>query len=156
MNDTSGNVIPSGMNTENTADNTFESLIHSRKAWLESILRPWCRSASLADLRRAELEWTDIAGRASPQQTLWKWAWERFPELIHEGLQGLDETYPVEVILLDGTRLEGFPDGRRSQNGQLFLVLRSGVHGSGQSQHEEAGPLGIDQIQTVRRTPDLS
>ncbi|MCA9080733.1 MAG: hypothetical protein KDA58_09255, partial [Planctomycetaceae bacterium] len=58
---------------------TFDELVASRRAWNETVLKPWCQSASRKELRLAAQEWLDIAGRAAPEFTLWPWAWSRFP-----------------------------------------------------------------------------
>ncbi len=125
---------------------TFEELVASRKAWLSEVLQPWCRSAPLASLRQAELEWNDIAGKVAPEQTLWPWAWSRFPDLVHESL-GIEETAEVEVTLYDGRTARGFPDSRASQQGRLVLW---GTDGSGEEPHE-LGPFSIEQIAAVKR-----
>ena len=62
----------------------FDDLVASRKAWITDFLQPWCRSAPLAALKRAELDWADIAGKVTADKTLWPWAWARFPDLVHE------------------------------------------------------------------------
>ncbi|MGH7201549.1 MAG: hypothetical protein ACREJB_13140, partial [Planctomycetaceae bacterium] len=125
---------------------TFEELIASRKRWIEEVLRPWCRGASRADLRRAELEWQDIAGRADPAATLWTWAWGRFPALVHGELPGVDETHRVCVTMTDGESVTGFPDGRRSRQGELYLLCE-GAAGA----LVERGPYSIDEIAAVER-----
>ncbi|MCA9051772.1 MAG: hypothetical protein KDA89_23705, partial [Planctomycetaceae bacterium] len=50
---------------------SFAALAASRREWIDSVLRPWCRQANLKDLRQAESEWTDIAGRVDVAATLW-------------------------------------------------------------------------------------
>jgi hypothetical protein len=92
-------------------------------------------------LKRAELEWADLAGKVDPQATLWTWAWSRFPELIHEQLAGVNETNEVRVTLKDGAEHVGFPDNRKSTAGRLVLATRGG----------ELGPWPIDQIAGVKR-----
>lgn len=104
---------------------TFEELAASRRDWIQSVLREWCRRASVKELRKAELEWFDLAGRADAGATLWKWAWERFPEAVHGDMPGLDETYELLVELRDGRRLRGYPDARQSLRGQLVLLGRA-------------------------------
>ena len=52
----------------------FDDLVASRKAWIADFLQPWCRSAPLAALKRAELDWADIAGKVTADKTLWPWA----------------------------------------------------------------------------------
>ena len=92
-------------------------------------------------LKRAELEWADLAGRVEPATTLWKWAWVRFPDLVHEQLPGIDETHEVRVILKDGAAYAGYPDNRKSTAGRLVL---SSIEG-------ERGPWPIDAIASVLR-----
>src|SRR5580658_1380612 len=99
---------------------TFEELVVSRKNWINSVLRPWCVTARRSELLKSEADWMDIAGKVSPDKTLWLWAWSRFPELIHESL-GIEETCEVEVELLDGRVICGFPDARNSLRGQLVI-----------------------------------
>src|SRR5437868_2170552 len=99
----------------------FADLVASRRAWLAEILQPWCRSASRQELLLAEQEWADIAGKVDPEATLWRWAWSRFPELVHEKL-GIDESSEVEIVLKNGTVLRGFPDSRQSRGGKLVLL----------------------------------
>ena len=125
---------------------TFDELVASRKAWLSEVLQPWCRSAGLASLRQAELEWNDIAGKVAPEKTLWPWAWSRFPDLVHESL-GIEETAEVEVTLRDGRTVRGFPDSRASQQGKL--VLWGADEASGKPR--ELGPFSIEQIAAVKR-----
>lgn len=127
---------------------TFDELVASRKAWLNEVLQPWCRGASLASLRQAELDWIDIAGKVAPEKTLWPWAWSRFPDLVHESL-GIEETAEVEVTLHDGRTVRGFPDSRASQQGKLVLW------GTDETDDEprELGPLSIEHIATVKRLP---
>ena len=101
---------------------SFDELTAARRGWIENVLRTWCRQAVLKDLRKAELEWFDIAGRADANATLWTWAWERFPDIVHPELPGVHETHEVHVVLTDGTQLSGYPDARLSQRGQLVIV----------------------------------
>lgn len=124
--------------------NTFTELAASRREWIEQVLRPWCASAARSELVQAELEWVDIAGRVDPQATLWKWAWGRFPALVHEGLPGVSETAPVRVRLKDGTSIEGFPDNRQTRAGRLVLLTESG----------DSDPISIDDIASVEGIPD--
>lgn len=124
----------------------FEELVESRKAWISGVLTPWCRSAKLSDLKRAELEWIDIAGKVAAEKTLWPWAWSRFPELVHESL-GIEETSEVEVTLVDGRIVKGYPDSRASRQGQLVLWGSE----SAESEPAELGPYSIDLVQNVRR-----
>lgn len=124
----------------------FEELVASRKAWIAEFLQPWCRSATLAALKQAEQEWLDIAGKVAAEKTLWPWAWSRFPDLVHESL-GIEETSEVEVTLLDGRIVRGYPDSRASQQGQLVLW------GSDPDTEDprELGPFSIERISSVRR-----
>jgi len=125
----------------------FADLVRSRKEWIADVLIPWCRSAPLADLRKAEEEWLDIAGKVAPQLSLWLWAWSRFPVLYVEGLPGLEETHRVRVTLDDQSVLAGFPDARKSQRGQLVLLLDG-------SPLRESPPLPIDRIRQIERLLD--
>lgn len=138
------------MNDENsqqqTAPANFPQLVQSRQEWIRTVLEPWCRQATLRDLRLAESEWTDIAGKVDTNATLWTWAWSRFPELVHENLPGLDETSEIEITLADGTVHRGYPDARSAGPGEVLLI--SSVPESGR---REAGPFAIDQIQAARR-----
>ena len=127
---------------------TFSDLVESRKQWIVESLQPWCRTARLADLELAEQEWIDIAGKAAPEQTLWLWAWSRFPALYVEGLGGLEETYAVQVTLRDGSTETGYPDSRRSIHGRLFLIPSREALSAGAS---ECGPISIDDIESVTR-----
>ena len=126
--------------------NTFAELVTSRKAWLTDVLSSWCQAASLKDLRLAELEWIDIAGKVDPDKTLWIWAWSRFPALVHSELAAIDETSPVTVSLKDGTQYTGYPDARQSQQGQLVLLGRD--HDNPR-RTTEYGPFAIDEIATI-------
>jgi hypothetical protein len=103
-------------------DDSFEHLAGLRRQWIENVLRVWCRSAPLKELKKAEAEWFDIAGRADVNATLWTWAWERFSDIVHPEMAGVHETHEVSVRLKSGSELYGFPDARRSQKGQLVLV----------------------------------
>jgi hypothetical protein len=129
--------------------NTFAELVASRKDWLADVLAPWCRGASRKDLRLAELEWNDIAGKVDPEKTLWFWAWSRFPSLVHEELAGIDETGQVTVSLKDGSQHTGYPDARNSEQGQLVLIGRDKTN---PRRTEEHGPFSIDDIATVARS----
>ena len=131
---------------------TFDELVVSRKAWIDKILKPWCREACLQDLKKAEAEWNDIAGDVDPQRTLWTWAWSRFPELVHEGLNGVDETSEVRITLKDGRSFSGYSDGRRSQDGRLVVLCTSHC-----DRAKDAGfsdPHSIDDIKSVARVTD--
>jgi hypothetical protein len=101
---------------------TLAEIVASRREWIDSVLKPWCRAASRAELLAAEQEWADLAGRADPNKTLWPWAWSRFPALYVEGLAGIDESFEVEMTLRDGSTYAGFPDAGRSQRGQILLI----------------------------------
>jgi len=127
---------------------TFADLVSSRKAWLADVLMPWCRQAGLKDLRLAELEWGDIAGKVDAQKTLWCWAWSRFPDLVHAELAGIDETRELNVTLRDGRSITGFPDARQSLQGELVLVGRDPLN---PRQMEEHGPFSLDEIAAIAR-----
>ncbi len=127
---------------------TFAELVASRKAWLAEVLAPWCARASLKDLKRAELEWVDIAGKVDPEKTLWYWAWSRFPDLVNAELVAIDEARKVTGTLRDGRSFTGFPDSRQSKQGQLVLVSRGP---SRPGRHEEHGPFSIDEIASIVR-----
>jgi len=131
--------------TEAIPDN-FEDLADSRRQWIEQILRPWCRKATHKQLQQADLEWQDFAGRVDAHATMWTWAWERFPALVHDDLPGVNETHAVVITLRNGRTARGFPDGRRSIKGKLVLV-GTGEHGLG-----EHGPFSIDEIVDAHRT----
>jgi hypothetical protein len=131
------------MNAEIT---TFDDLAASRRDWIATVLRPWCGQATRVDLLKAELDWPDIAGKVDADATLWTWAWGRFPALVHEGLSGVDETFAVRVTLRDGSSHVGFPEGRKSQRGQLVLLAASASGGN-----SELGPFSIDDIASVER-----
>jgi len=126
---------------------TLSEIVASRRDWIESVLKPWCRAASRADLLAAEQEWHDLAGRADPNKTLWPWSWSRFPALYVDGLAGIEETYEVTVRLRDGSSHTGFPDARRSTRG---LIVLAGIGDNGQPR--EAGPFSIDDVAAVERT----
>jgi hypothetical protein len=128
---------------------SFEELVTARKTWLNDVLRPWCQQARRADLLKAEPDWIDIAGKVSPEKTLWQWGWSRFPELVHENL-GIEETSEVEVQLRDGRTLRGFPDSRTSQRGQLMIWGRAVPTAS----PVELGPFSIDDIVSIQRCRD--
>ena len=116
------------------------------------MLKPWCATAARSELLKAEAEWHDVAGRADADATLWTWAWSRFPPLVYEGLSGVNETREVVVTLKDGTSLVGYPDGRRSRQGQLVLAASSATD---RHQYEEYGPFSIDDVAEVRESPVL-
>ena len=123
----------------------FLELSASRRAWIQEFLIPWCRTANVPSLVKAEMEWGDIAGRVDPQFSLWLWAWSRFPVLYVDGLRGLEESYPVQVTLLDGSQHSGFPDGRASQRALLVLADREN------GKAVERGPFRLDQIEQIER-----
>lgn len=123
----------------------FHGLTASRRAWIAEFLIPWCRTANVPSLLKAEMEWGDIAGRIDPQFSLWLWAWSRFPVLYVDGLRGLEESFFVQVTLLDGSQHSGYPDGRSSQRALLMLVDREA------GQTVERGPFRLDQVRSVER-----
>ncbi|MGE5195514.1 MAG: hypothetical protein ACM3U2_23725 [Deltaproteobacteria bacterium] len=125
---------------------TFADLVASRKAWLAEVLTLWCAQAALQDLRRAELEWVDIAGKVDPEKTLWYWAWSRFPDLVNADLMAIDEARKVTMTLRDGRSFTGFPDSRQSKQGQLVLVARDPAD---PRRHEEHGPFSLDEIAAI-------
>lgn len=127
----------------------FDALAASRKAWIANVLKPWCQTAPSNALRLAELEWNDIAGRVSPEKSLWAWAWGRFPDLVHEELNGIDESSPVTVTLKNGRQVTGFPDARQSEQGQLVILCRN--PGGGRTASE--GPFAMEDIATIVREP---
>ena len=127
---------------------TFADLVASRRAWLADVLAPWCREAALKDLKLAELEWGDIAGKVDPEKTLWFWAWGRFPNLVHSELAGIDETCEVTVSLKNGGIVTGYPDARQSQQGQLVLIGRDKTNPRRTAEH---GPYSLDEIATIVR-----
>jgi hypothetical protein len=132
------------------AANTFDRLVASRREWIDDVLKPWCRAASLADLKRAELEWENLAGSIDVQTTLWSWAWSRFPDLVHEELAGVNETHEVRVTLKNGKSRTGYPDNRQTAGGRL--VLLSADSSASRSDAEPApGPISIDEIAEVTR-----
>src|SRR4051794_9094328 len=112
---------PEGRRQDEPVDD-FKELAASRREWIDNVLKLWCRRAALKDLLRADLEWADIAGQVDPQSTLWTWAWGRFPDLVHEGLAGVNETHEVQVTLKNGRIHTGFPDNRKTEKGRLALL----------------------------------
>ena len=125
---------------------SFEDLAASRRRWIEDVLRPWCQQAALRQLRQAEVEWLDIAGRVDLNATLWTWAWERFAQLTHPELPGVNETHVVQVQVRDGSTFAGFPDSRKSTRGMLVLVGRNEDAAA-----TELGPFSIDDIASVNQ-----
>lgn len=107
---------------------------------------PWCHTADRMQLRLAELEWTDIAGKVAAEKTLWFWAWSRFPELVQSELQGIDETFPVRVTLKTGEEWIGHPDARESTQGSLVLIGKAET-----GKLESFGPFSIDEIALIQR-----
>ena len=127
---------------------TFDELVESRKAWIDDFLKPWCQTAPLADLKKAADEWGDIAGRVTPEMTLWPWAWSRFPGLVEEELNAINETCQVEVQLKSGEVLTGYPDSRESKPGALVLFCVSGAT-TADATHSD--PMTIDEIESVKQ-----
>ena len=127
---------------------TFPELVASRQAWIADVLRPWCRQAALKELKLAELEWTNLAGKVDPEGTLWAWAWSRFPGLVNTELWKIDETHPIRVQLTNGQSFTGYPDGRRSQQGSLLLLCRDP---DSPRRSKEAGPFRLDELTDVSR-----
>jgi len=127
---------------------TYTELVNSRREWIELVLKPWCRVARLTDLKRAALEWEDIAGKVDPKVTLWTWAWSRFPDIVHEGLSGVDETHAVRITLKNGAAHVGYPNNRKSEGGRLFLLS---IESTGPGRVAEIGPISIDDIAHIER-----
>ncbi len=125
---------------------TFADLVASRKAWIESDLKPWCAKAALKDLRLAEQAWPDIAGKVDPEKTLWFWAWSRFPDLVNADLQAIDEAQRISVTLKGGRTLTGYPDARQSKQGELALLCPDPAN---PRRSIEEGPLSMDQIVAI-------
>lgn len=126
---------------------TFDDLVASRRAWIDNVLQPWAVQASRKELRKAEAEWLDIAGRADAESTLWTWAWSRHADLVYEGTTGVNETNEVEVRLKTGEVHRGFPDGRQSTHGQLVLLKTENA----ESGNALAGPFNVDDIESASR-----
>ena len=122
---------------------SFAELAASRRAWIETVLRPWCRAANRRELRLAEGQWAYLAGDVSTRETLWAWAWERFPALCEPGLAPPSESRDVTVTLTDGAAHTGTPDARRSVRGELMLVARTPAGWA------DRGPFGLDEIASV-------
>jgi len=131
--------------TDNTPIRDFEQLAAARRGWIDQVLRTWCQQAALKELRKAELEWFDIAGRADVNPTLWTWAWERFPAIVHPDLPGVHETHSVEITLCDNSTVTGYPDARQSLRGMLVLVEMDAT-----GTMLTHGPISIDEIVAVR------
>lgn len=126
--------------------NSFVGLASSRRQWIHETLLPWCRQASYRDLLEAEQDWGNIAGQVDPEITLWAWAWGRFPELIHDGMPGLNETSEVRLCLSDGQTVVGYPDRQASSRGEIVLVSRT------ETGFETLGPFRIDEIESANLT----
>jgi hypothetical protein len=122
---------------------SFTDLASSRRAWIDDVLIPWCRTAPRKELLKAEADWANVAGQVDAEATLWTWAWSRFAGLVHPEMGGLDESREVEVRLADGRTFRGYPDARRSQCGELVLLTAEG----------NAGPFSIDEIAEVTEPP---
>ncbi len=126
---------------------SFDELAIARKSWIQNVLRPWCLQACRAELLKAEIEWLDVAGKVSPEKTLWSWAWSRFPELVHENL-GIEETSELTVTLRDGRVFKGFPDARKSEHGKLVVWGNP----NGAAMATDLGPFSIDDISSVEKS----
>ena len=126
---------------------TFSDLAAARIDWIESVLKPWCKVAVRAELIKAELEWLNIAGKVDANSTLWTWAWSRFPELVHDGLAGVNETHRVCVFTSDENKLYGFPNERETVQGILSLLTER-LDATGNAVFEE---VSIDDIRAVKR-----
>lgn len=137
------------MNRDQEEVRTFSELVTSRKAWLGSVLRPWCEQAGYHDLQRAEGDWPNLAGKVDPQKTLWYWAWSRFPELVHAEISDIDETHALEIELKNGQTCTGYPDARESQHGKL-AVLVMGKSESDPAERKTLKQFTIDEIAAIR------
>jgi hypothetical protein len=135
---------------DETLMDTFDELAASRREWISQMLIPWCRAASLKELQKAGEEWPDIAGKVTADATLWTWAWSRFSGLVLEDLPGINETWQVRLRLKDGREFIGYPDGKRSQRGQLVL-LGWEVDTPAKKGLNELGPFSIDDVVSVER-----
>lgn len=124
------------------AQPTFAHLVTSRKEWLEGQLKPWCQRARQRDLLLAEQEWIDLAGKVDPEKTLWAWAWNRFPDLVHAEL-GIDESHEILVTFTSGETCQGYADARRSHQGKLYLIRSA--------DRADVGPFLIDDVQAVTK-----
>ena len=125
---------------------SFSDLAASRRAWIDDVLIPWCRTADRKELLKAEADWVNVAGQVDAEATLWTWAWGRFTGLVHPEMRGLDESREVEVRLKNGRVFRGFPDARRSLRGKLVLLTADG----------EAGPVSIDDVADVTKPPSAA
>ena len=137
-------LVRSSTDTGRKTVTTFDELAASRRKWNAEVLKPWCQQAAQKELKKAELEWDNVAGSVDAEATLWSWAWSRFPQLVHEGLSGVDESHEVTVTLKDGTSVAGYPDGRKSKQGMLVLLCAGAT--------AESEPHSIDEIATVKRS----
>lgn len=126
---------------------TYESVALSRRKWLDEILAPWCKSSSRKELRLAEGDWVNLAGKVAPEKSLWFWAWSRFPDLVEPELQAINETHQIRVTIGMGDIYEGYPDARESTNGVLVLLCRDPSTG----RYEQTGPFSLDDIRSVER-----
>jgi hypothetical protein len=79
--------------------------------------------------------------------TLWTWAWERFPDIVHPELPGVHETFEVRVTLNDGQQFVGYPDGRKSQRGLLVIVGKTEV-----GDLKIHDPISIDLVAAIHKT----
>lgn len=131
------------MASEDESVESFEQLATSRRQWISEVLMPWCQQANLRDLREAEHDWLNIAGRVDPAMTLYTWAWSRYPALVHDGMAGLNETQEVRVELRSGETVAGYPDARESSRGQLVLTAATDVG------FDQLGPFSIDEVAAV-------
>ncbi len=129
---------------------TFDELIASRKQWIAEVLETWCRAAKIADLRKADDEWTDIAGNVDTESTLWTWAWSRFPDAVEEGFSGINETSEVVVTLIDGTTVAGYPDARAAEKGYLLLMTTD----QQTNDSKEERLFCIDEIESIVKRQD--
>jgi hypothetical protein len=132
---------------------TFDELAAARRQWIAEVLQPWCRQAVLRDLKKAALDWVDIAGKVDAELTLWYWAWSRFPDLVNADLSRIDETAALHVQLKDGREIRGYADGRLSTGGQLVLTSRDP---GPPPRTEKHGPISIDDIAAVTATTPRS
>ena len=125
----------------------FEELALSRRQWIQDVLIPWCAKAILRDLREAEHDLNNIAGRVDPKATLWSWAWGRFPDLVHDSMPGVNETIEVNVTLRSGESFVGYPDNTKTMGGQLILAGRDQ-----DGDMAEFGPFSIDAVESAVAT----
>lgn len=126
---------------------SFQEMAASRREWISDVLIPWCKQATFKDLREAEHDWINIAGRVDPAMTLWTWAWSRFPCLVHERLPGVNETLEVRIELASGESIVGYPDNRKSERGELVLIMAGEDGRSAQS-----GPYNLDDVISAELT----